>query len=577
MKPRLFTLSLVIAAATFLACGKKSSSPPTAPPATPQCAVSTATLGFGSVAVGASADLPLTLTNSGGGTLAGTVTESCPGFAIVGGAGYSLTAGQSNAFTVRFSPAAAGAFACTLSVAGCQVICTGTGVAQTIPCVLSTTTLDFGDVTLGQNVDLTFTLTNQGTSTLSGWVDSSCPDFNPQGDVLYNLAPGEVATILVRFTPTQTGLQSCTISTGAPGCPSVSVSGTGVTLNPACNLSTNGLLFPQVAVGDRADATFELTNTGTTTLAGTVTESCPEFSIPGQASYSLAPGASQSFIVRFSPSAVGDQTCRVGVGPGCPPVSCWGSGVIGCTFTPDTIQFGYVRGGDIRCGSLTLKNNTATLQQGQLFAQRFGGSGGNVGSILLDGVSVIGTTGLDYALNAGQSRTFTICWTTQFALLPCDSLIAQWKIVSTDPGCMSWSPIIRGIITRGCDCSLSATALDFGSVVVGETSFEQTIHVTNTSGIGGLRGQVRVLSGDFEATPEYVCPPPGGGGCTSCGHVGGTAQRPMPVHVTFRPGRLGSQTGKILIENLVGCLGPGASTICDTLTVTGAGVTAVPR
>ena len=381
--------------------------------------------------------------------------------------------------------------------------------------------------------------------------------------MLYNLAPGEAATILVRFTPTQTGLQSCTISTGAAGCPSVSVSGRGVVSNPGCQVSVSGLLFPQVALGERADATFDITNTGTSNLIGTLSESCPDFSIPGQASYNLAPGASQTFIVRFEPSAVGEQFCQINVGAGCPPLQCSASGVIGCSYTPELIEFGYFRPGEIRCGSLTLRNNTATLQSGALTA---GQIGWYTGQIRLDGVVVSGAGSIPYNLNAGQSRTFTLCWTAELlAGQPtlCDTTLGEWRIRSTNTACDDVYATIKGIITRGCECDVYPTALDFGSIVVGDVSVEKPITISNQSRIEGLRGQIRVLSGVFEVSrSDYVC------GCYGCSD---------DVRVRFRPLTLGPQTGKVLIENLVGCLGPGAGSLCDTVTVTGVGVTAAPR
>lgn len=576
MKPRLAVLCVITLAATaLLACGKKSSSPPTAPPPAAQCSVSPASLDFGSVVIGSTSDRQFTLTNSGSGTLSGTMT-GCSGFQVVGNPSYSLAAGQSRTMFIRFAPTAATSYACSAPTghSGCAVACQGVGILDPDSCVVSPTALDFGTVTVGQSLDRTLTVTNPGFGTLAGTLTESCPDFSIIGSADYSLTQGQSKAFTIRFTPSSAGPRSCTIS--GTECPPVVCTGSGATINPACQLSVSGFSFPQVAVGDRADATFELTNTGTTNLVGTVTESCPDYSIPGVASYNLAPGASQTFIVRFEPSQVGEQTCEVNVGPGCPPISCWGSGVVGCTFTPANIDFGYIKKGDIRCGSVTLKNNTSTLQQGLLFAVPEGPNG-YAGNIQLDGQVISGTTGLAYALNAGQSRTFTACWTTQTVTTPCDSVIAQWRLISANPACPGAEAVIRGVITRGCDCSLSATALDFGSVVVGDVAFEQTVHVMNTSGIGGLRGQVRVLSGDFEATPEYVCPPPGSGGCVSCGHVGGAAQRPMPVRVTFRPQGLGAQTGKILIENLAGCLGPGGGAPCDTVTVTGVGVTARGR
>jgi hypothetical protein len=61
------------------------------------------------VEVNSTTDLPFTVTNSGGGTLAGSVTTSSP-FSLVSGDSFSLTAGQSQEVTVRFSPTTTGIF-----------------------------------------------------------------------------------------------------------------------------------------------------------------------------------------------------------------------------------------------------------------------------------------------------------------------------------------------------------------------------------------------------------------------------------------------------------------------------------
>ncbi len=48
--------------------------------------------------------LTVDLANSGGGTLCGSVTESCPDFAIVQNASYCITPPAFVRVTVRFSP-----------------------------------------------------------------------------------------------------------------------------------------------------------------------------------------------------------------------------------------------------------------------------------------------------------------------------------------------------------------------------------------------------------------------------------------------------------------------------------------
>lgn len=62
---------------------------------------------FGSIAVGAMTDLTFTVQNSGGGTLSGSASVPAP-FSIVSGTPYSLTIGQSQVVTVRYSPTAVG-------------------------------------------------------------------------------------------------------------------------------------------------------------------------------------------------------------------------------------------------------------------------------------------------------------------------------------------------------------------------------------------------------------------------------------------------------------------------------------
>lgn len=262
-------------------------------------------------------------------------------------------------------------------------------------------------------------------------------------------------------------------------------------------------------------------------------------------------------------SRIGPQTCEVRIGAGCPVLNCSGSGVIGCDFNPLAFNFGYLRVGDARCASLTLTNNTSSFQNGVLYANRTDGTGGDAGVLRLDGVLLGGTGSIAYGLNAGQSRTFTLCWSAQVTLAPCESTLVVWKIKSNNPACSLADVEVRGIIVRGCNCSVTPTNLSFGNVVVGDTSPSQTINIRNETGIKGLTGRIRVVTGDFVAPDSYGCCPPG------------TCALFLNVPIAFRPTRLGPQTGKIVVENLVGCLGPGNGAICDTVTVAGTGVTAV--
>jgi hypothetical protein len=91
----------------------------------PAIGVTPTTRDFGNVSVGGSADASFVVENTGTGTLTGQATTAAP-YSIVAGGAYSLTAGQTQTVTVRFSPTAAQAFPGTVSFTG------GSGAARTV-------------------------------------------------------------------------------------------------------------------------------------------------------------------------------------------------------------------------------------------------------------------------------------------------------------------------------------------------------------------------------------------------------------------------------------------------------------
>jgi hypothetical protein len=98
------------------------------------CSVAPMSIDFDTVAVGISKDTTFSITNTGDGTLSGTVSETCVYYSIVSGGGsYNLSPGQSKVVTVRFSPAFEGTHVCTIetgSVLCGDVSCTGIGFLE---------------------------------------------------------------------------------------------------------------------------------------------------------------------------------------------------------------------------------------------------------------------------------------------------------------------------------------------------------------------------------------------------------------------------------------------------------------
>lgn len=101
------------------------------PPSPSSCSVYPTSLDFGTVVVGASSSRTFTITNTGGGTLTGTVSESCSNFSVSPNS-YSLSQGTSEAFTVMFTPSSTGTKSCTIDTGSpcSNISCSGSGGSQ---------------------------------------------------------------------------------------------------------------------------------------------------------------------------------------------------------------------------------------------------------------------------------------------------------------------------------------------------------------------------------------------------------------------------------------------------------------
>jgi len=96
----------------------------------PACNVTPTSIDFGTVIMGDSLDLTFDIINAGGGTLNGSVGDTCSYFDVVAGAGaYALAAGESLHVMVRFKPGSDGTFDCWIETGiECgDVYCTGEG------------------------------------------------------------------------------------------------------------------------------------------------------------------------------------------------------------------------------------------------------------------------------------------------------------------------------------------------------------------------------------------------------------------------------------------------------------------
>ncbi|MEN8178026.1 MAG: choice-of-anchor D domain-containing protein [Pseudomonadota bacterium] len=138
---------------------------------------------------------------------------------------------------------------------------------------LAPSTLDFGDVMVGQTAEQIVTVSNFGTAELALFdiYVVNGVDYSQTNDCPMSLLPAEACQIVVSFTPTMDGALSdtLTILSDDPDQPSASVAllGTGVTLLP--DLTVNDISVPRTLNGGK-QATLSVTigNQGSADVTG---------------------------------------------------------------------------------------------------------------------------------------------------------------------------------------------------------------------------------------------------------------------------------------------------------------------
>ncbi len=177
----------------------------------------------------------------------------------------------------------------------------------------SPTSVNFGNVIVGNKSTQSITLSNTGAGSLS--VSQATPSasvFSVSGLSLpLALAAGQSTSFTVAFSPTTAGSVSGSISvvSTASGSPiTISLSGTGTTLELSAN--PNSLSFGDVTIGSSSTLPVVMTNIGTASVTvSQATTSGSGFSVSGPSlPLTLASGQNTSFSVTFKPSATGSVT-----------------------------------------------------------------------------------------------------------------------------------------------------------------------------------------------------------------------------------------------------------------------------
>lgn len=222
------------------------------------------------------------------------------------------------------------------SLAGCSDL--GKSIRPTGYGELSTTSLGFGAIAIGDSLQQPFYLINVGGAELDGSIGAASGPFSViSGGGAFALSPGESLAVEVQFRPLSPGTFTCALSSGSKN-PSVTLSGSGVSVaaNAVCDESVASLDFGEVTTGQSSDLSFDIRSVGTDTLSVNVISLCSTFSIVGGGGpNAIPPGDSLVVTVRFSPTTTGSVSCGADLGAVCGDVSLNGTGVS----PPITVHF----------------------------------------------------------------------------------------------------------------------------------------------------------------------------------------------------------------------------------------------
>jgi hypothetical protein len=499
-----------------------------------QVKLSTTSLNFGNQLIQApSPPQSVTVTNTGSLSLT-NVSVSVTGtnatdFAQTNTCSLTLPGNSSCTVTVTFTPAATGSRGATLDIYNSdptspqQVALSGTGTQPGI--TFSPGSLSFGSQTVGtKSAAQTVTVTNTGTANLSVTSVAASGDFAETNTCTGSIAPNVTCSISVTFTPTAAGSRTgwLTITDNAPASPqAVGLTGTGTAgTQPGISFSPSSLSFASQTVGTKSAAqTITVTNTGTANLSVTSIAASGDFAETNTCTGSIAPNATCSISVTFTPTAAGSRTGSLTITDNAPaspqPVGLTGTGTqAGVSFSPASLTFAGQAVGTTSAAQTVTVTNTGTA------------------NLSITSIAASGDFAETNTCTSSIAPTATCSISVTFTPTAAVSRTGSLTVTDNAPA----SPQTVGLTGTGTQAGVafSPASLTFASQLVGTTSPAQSLTVTNT-GTANLSITSVAASGDFAETN------------TCASSIAPTAT--CSISVTFTPTAAGSRTGSLTVAD----------------------------
>ncbi|MEO7029630.1 MAG: choice-of-anchor D domain-containing protein [Acidobacteriaceae bacterium] len=261
-------------------------------------------LDFGTVNIGSSGTLAVTISNVSSSPVMLTALSGSGDFAAAYGncpsAGSALAAGASCVLQVTFTPTVAGTRTGTLSLSTnattlpLTVALTGNAVVAKLQ--ITPGALAFGTIAVGAPANLSLTLLNSGSAPVTGiGIASSganAADFAVTVPCsVTTLQPGQGCAVTVTFTPSAVGARSATLSVASsdPSSPAtIPLTGSG-SAPESFTLTVNGGPSATVTVKSGSPATYPLSVTPVNGFTGAVALTCAPINPGTYASCSINP------------------------------------------------------------------------------------------------------------------------------------------------------------------------------------------------------------------------------------------------------------------------------------------------
>jgi hypothetical protein len=461
--------------------------------AAPIIGVSPTTVPFGTVNLGVSANLTVTVSNTGTAPLnvtgialgAGTSTE----FTWAPLAPFTVAAGASTPLVITFTPTSVGAKTGSIVISSNDTVTptvtvnvSGTGAIPPVPVIaLNPNPLNFGTLNIGASSNMTTQIQNNGAADLVVNSIALCAgtitEFSFVQIAPVTIIAGTSASLSVAYAPTNIGTDTGCIAIGSNdpvnSTINLNLTGTGAQgPTPGITLAQNPLNFGTMAIGTSLTLVDQIQSTGTAPLNVTGIALCAgttEFSFtPITLPVSIPVGNNVPFNITYTPGTVGPVTGCINITSNAPVATqnLTGTGtpapapVLGVL--PTTLTFGTQQVGTTSSTQLVTISNTGTAPM----------TGVSVSSSNAEWTIVGSPTP---TIAAGGNTTFTVAFTPTSV----GAASATITVATTNSGSTTVTVSGTGTAVPSPTITLVPNPLAFGTVTNGATS-TLTSQIQNT-------------------------------------------------------------------------------------------------